>query len=246
MKNLIVTLSLLTTTMTWGAVGDVKEIPFQVKENLVDGAKYEGYLKDDPYFQVEKVVVTEVETQPYIVEEKFTNNKDLGTIIATIDKLIALGTKIYDIVKKGKPVVNMSFAKPVSVLPQTEDPNVAFNSMSSWSLPTAKTYRVEYKNLLGMSVIAFDYTVYFQHGGQYEDKGAYITGLTVRASNVSVSWGFEFNASSSLETITNRGSRSNPIAAATMRINYQASSLLSDIQSSESFFVTGSGEMVKF
>lgn len=245
MKTLILTLALLTTNMTWSAVGDVKEIAFTVKENLVDGEKYEGHLKDDPYFQIEKVTVTEIEAQPYLVEEKF-DNKDLGAIILTIEKLIALGTKIYDIVKKGKPVVNMAFAKPVSVLPQTEDPNVAFNSMTGWSMPKARTYKIEYKNLLGMSVISFDYTVYFQHGGQYEDKGAYITGLTVRASNVSVAWGFEFNASSELETITNRGSRSNPTAGATMRISYSASSLLNSIQSSESFFVTGSGEMVKF
>ncbi|MCR9206507.1 MAG: hypothetical protein NXH75_18130 [Halobacteriovoraceae bacterium] len=245
MKTLFLTLTLLTTNMALGAIGDVKEIPFTVNESLIDGEKYEGHLKDDPYFKIAKVTVTEIEAQPYLADEKF-ENKNLGAVIMTIEKLIALGTKIYDIVKKGKPVTNLSFAKPVSVLPQAEDPNIAFNSMTGWSLPKARTYKIEYKNLLGMSVIGFDYTVYFQHSGQFEDKGAYITGLTVRASNVSVAWGFEFNASSSLETITNRGSRVNPTAGATMRINYSASSLLNSIQSSESFFVTGDGEMVKF
>ena len=118
--------------------------------------------------------------------------------------------------------------------------------MSGWSAPTSRKYRIEYTNLLGMNVISFNYTVYFQHSGRYQGKGEYITGLTVKASNVAVSWGFEFNASSELETISNRGSMEDPMAAATVRINYQASSVLRDIQSSESFHVAGNGEIVKF
>lgn len=245
MKNLLITFlttaTLLASAPVWSAIGDTTELPFHTTKKLVNGEK-----QDDPYFEIEKITVTEIETEEYFNDEKFDGNKDLGSIILSIEKLIALGTKIYDIIKKGKPVTNLSFAKPVSVLPQTEDPNTAFTQMAGWSMPTAKTYRVEYKNLFGMSVIAFDYTVYFQHSGTYEDKGSYITGLTVRATNISVSWGFEFNASSALETISNMGTRVDPKAAATMRINYQASSILSDIQSSESFFATGTGEIVKF
>lgn len=249
MKNLLTTCFLLMSVMSWSVRGaEVKYLDFTVNEKHLESEKFDTPFRDDPYFQIDKVKVTEVPVavSELYSEEKELSAKNLGQIIMSIDKLIALGTKIWEIVKKGKPVTNLSFAKPVSVLPNGETPQTAFSQMTGWSAPTTRKYRVEYTNLLGMNVISFDYTVYFQHSGQYQDKGDYITGLTVRASNVAVSWGFEFNASSELETISNRGSRDNPMAAATIRINYQASSVLRDIQSSESFHVSGNGEIVKF
>lgn len=250
MKNILTISFLVFSVMTWSVNGaETRYLDFTVKEKHLEANKFDTPFRDDPYFKIDKVKVTEIAPSAeelYPSEEKELGAKDLGSIIMTIDKLIALGTKIWEIVKKGKPVTNLSFAKPVSVLPTGETPQTAFSQMTGWSAPTVRKYRIEYSNLLGMNVISFDYTVYFQHSGQFEDKGEYITGLTVRASNVAVSWGFEFNASSELETISNRGSRDNPMAAATMRINYQASSVLRDIQSSESFFVSGNGELVKF
>ena len=253
MKNILTISFLVFSVMTWSVRGaEVKFLDFTVKEKSFENDKFDTPFRDDPYFKIDSIKVTEIpvtvsELYPAESEEKEElSAKNLGQIIMSIDKLIALGTKIWEIVKKGKPVTNLSFAKPVSVLPNGETPQTAFSQMTGWSAPTTRKYRIEYTNLLGMNVISFDYTVYFQHSGQYQDKGDYITGLTVRASNVAVSWGFEFNASSELETISNRGSRDNPMAAATIRINYQASSVLRDIQSSESFHVSGNGDILKF
>lgn len=261
MKNLLTISFLVMCVMTWsvsGAQGNSSEkfLDFTVTEKHLEAEKFDTPFRDDPYFKIDSIKVTEIpvtaselynlQDQAQGSDKEEFSNKNLGQIIMSIDKLIALGTKIWEIVKKGKPVTNLSFAKPVSVLPNGETPQTAFNQMTGWSAPTARKYKVEYTNLLGMNVISFDYTVYFQHSGQYQDKGDYITGLTVRASNIAVSWGFEFNASSELETISNRGSRDNPMAAATIRINYQASSVLRDIQSSQSFHVSGNGEIVNF
>lgn len=246
-KTLLVFL-MISTSMTHAAPGDKRLIPFSTSEKMFEGVKYDGYFKEDPYFVIEKVQVTEVENDegPFLPESDYSSEKNLGSIIVSLDKLIALGTKVYDIVKAGRPVLDLSFAKPISILPNEELPNNAFNFMTDWQGPKGKTYKVEYVNLLGATVISFNYTVYFQYGGKFDGKGAYLTGLTVKASRVSVGWGFEFNAVSELETITNLGSKEDPVAGATMRISYKASSLFSEIQSSESFFVNGKGELSNF
>jgi hypothetical protein len=70
-----------------------------------------------------------------------------------------------------------------------------------------------------------------------------LTGVDVSASNISVSWGFNFNATSNLVSIANRGTEDDPIASATVKIQYEASSVLRNIQSAQSFHVTGAGDI---
>jgi hypothetical protein len=220
----------------------------QTPNTEVTGLSFEKL--DDPYFQISEISVTDLDATEGEVgsyqKENVAGQKDLGTIIMSLEKLIAFGTKVWEIIKKGKPVVNVNLAKPVSVLPLSEEGRDTIFRMSGWSAPKSRRYRLDYKNGFGMKVISFDYTVHFQYNGAYEGKGKYITGLTISASNISVSWGFEFNASSEMMTISNRGSLDNPTAAATMKIDYRASSVFSNVSSSENFHVTGSGEIIKF
>ena len=241
MKSIFLS-TLLVLFVTSSSFAETRYLSFtQTEKEMVSDISKE----DSEYFTISSVSVKEVEMTE-TEKNEISANKNLGAIIMNIDKLIALGTKIWEIVKKGKPVVNMSFAKPISVLPKSEDPQAAFYEMENWSAPRFKKYQVEFKNLYGMTVIGFNYTVHFQSNGTYEGKGQYLTGLTVAASNVKVSWGFEFNAQSTLLTISNHGSRENPMAGATVTIDYNASSVLRDISSTETFHVMGNGQIMKY
>ncbi len=235
----------LFATTAMAQAGNVRYLSFEqrAKSNLKDFDVAQG---EDPYFIISSITATEVGEMELDQKIDLPSAKDLGSIIASLDQLIALGTKVWEIIKKGKPVVNVDMGTPISILPQSEDPNMAFYQMENWSAPKAKRYRIEYKNMLGMSVIAFDYTVQFQYNGEYDGTGKYVTGLQVTASNVAVSWGFQFDASSELKSISNRGRLDNPIAAGTVQINYHASSALRDISSAETFHVTGAGEILKY
>ena len=199
---------------------------------------------EDPMYTISSISVTEVET-PYVyrgLEDKAT----LGEIAIAIDKLIAIGKKVWAIIEKNKPVVSTDFAQAISVIPQVDgqnDPMTTFTMMSNWSIPRAKTYRVVYKNGFGMNVIQFDYTVMFQYGGQFDGKGNYLTGVTVFAGNIAVSWGFSFSAKSSLVNISNRGSMIDPVAGATLKIDYKSDTVVRSISSSQRFHVTGLGEI---
>lgn len=201
---------------------------------------------EDPMFKISSITVEEVET-PYVyqaLEDKGT----LSDVAMTLDKLIAIGKKIWKIIEDNKPVVNTDFAAAISVIPQIQgetDPVATFSMMSSWSIPKAKSFRVIYKNGFGMEVIKFDYTVMFQYNGKYEGKGNYLTGVTVFANNIEVSWGFHFDAKSSLVTVSNMGSKVDPVAAATIQIDYKSETVVRNVSSTQMFYVTGKGDIAQ-
>lgn len=238
-------LSLMMASIASAHAGNVRYLSFEQTAKPVEKG-IERAQAADPYFVISSITATEVGSREMDQKFDLPSAKDLGTVIASLDKLIAFGTKVWEIIKKGKPVVNVDMGTPISILPTSDDPNTAFFQMENWSAPRAKRYRIEYKNMLGMSVISFDYTVQFQYNGQYDGVGKYVTGLQVTASNVAVSWGFQFDASTELMSISNRGRLDDPIAGGTLQINYRASSALRDISSSETFHVTGSGEVLKY
>jgi|GEM_PF-687861 hypothetical protein len=195
----------------------------------------------DSYARIESVEVTEL--LDLEVPEK--TEKSLGQVIMIVDKLLGLGKKIWPIIEAGKPVLNTTFVPAISVLPKVENEphDVAFYNMANWQAPRQRSYQVDFKNGWGIKVISFTYNVSYQYGGSYQGSGLYLTGVDVSASNISVSWGFNFNATSNLVSIANRGTEDDPIASATVKIQYEASSVLRNIQSAQSFHVTGAGDI---
>lgn len=218
-----------------------KDLPFTQQD------RFES-KNDDPYFTISKIEVEPVDTPSEISLLDKGYADQIGSVITIVDKLIALGKKVWPIVEAGKPVVDINMNTPISVLPFRNEvsPDVTFYEMTNWKAPKAKSFKVVYKNGFGSKVISFVYTVIMQGGGQYEGKGSYLTGVQVIASNVSVAWGFDFNALSALINITNSGSSENPVAGASIRIDYTAKTVLKVIQSSELFYVNGNGEIFKY
>lgn len=221
-----------------------EQIKLPVLSSLNSGV--EKVDAEDPMYQISSITVEEIET-PYIYPE-LEDKGVIDDITLQVDKLIALGKKIWKIIEDNKPVVNTDFAAAISVIPQMKDPAdpmATFSMMSNWSAPKAKSYRVVYKNGFGMSVITFDYTVVFQYNGKYQGKGNYLTGVNVFANNITVSWGFHFDAKSSLVTVSNMGSMVDPIAAATIKIDYKSETVVRNVSSSQMFYVTGTGDIVQ-
>lgn len=254
LKSLGLSLVLLFTAQSWATEIDFTQSNREItplERHLFEEqlrALYPDQKSDlESYATIVSVEVEELaEENLDILNVK--SDKSLGQVILVVDQLLALGKKIWPIIEAGKPVVQTSFAPAISVLPRVEGATsneVAFYDMENWSAPTQKSYKVAFKNGWGSEVISFVYTVAFQYNGSYQGSGRYITGLDVRASQISVSWGFEFNADSMLVNIANLGTKENPVASATVRISYTAQSFLRTIQTSESFHVTGAGQSSK-
>lgn len=133
----------------------------------------------------------------------------------------------------------------VSVLPRLDTKDTAVHDMGGWSIPVTKHYKISYTNGFNSEVVAFIYSITFQHGGQFEGKGKYLTGIRASARNISVAWGFDLDASSSLIAISNVGTPANVVAGATVEMSYTVKNWTKTLTTNESFFVAGDGRLYK-
>lgn len=209
--------------------------------------------EDSREFIVDNISVTQIDNneQALAIENELWMKSmatvaSIGEIIAIGEKLIAFGTKIWKIIENGKPSATIALAKPISVLPRSKSDDLAFYEMTGWSAPVVATYKFEAKNIYGSILASFEYTVAFQGEGSYGGVGQYVTGLQVNASSVYVKWGVTFNVDSELMTIMNRGTEDDPIAGATIKVNYSFSTAFSELRKSQSFHVTGAKEIVVY
>jgi hypothetical protein len=199
-------------------------------------------LKNREALTITDVQVREIEMTDLAAPKSLTLNP-IGDIIMILDNILAIGQKIWPIIEAGRPVVNTKMAAAVSVIPNIDGTNVVLNNMENWSLPRMVSYRISFNNALGMEVVGFTYTVYFQHSGSYQGKGKYITNLKIQASNVAASWGSNFEASSELIGISNVGTLENPLASAIIQVSYVAKGVFNQYAGARSFYLDGAGHM---
>jgi hypothetical protein len=167
------------------------------------------------------------------------------TIIMVIDKLIAIGQKIIPTIKEGKSVVTNNPMASVSVLPRSEGKDPVVHDMGGWSIPVSKHYKISYTNGFGSEVVSFVYSIAFQYNGSADGKGKYLAGIRASARNITISWGFDLDATSQLLQISNVGTQQNVIAGATIEMTYTVKNWTKNITTSESFHVTGDGRLYK-
>jgi len=102
-------------------------------------------------------------------------------------------------------------------------------------------FKVTYKNGFGSEVVSFTYNINMSYGGQFQGKGAYITHAQIVPENVTVAWGYTFNAQMSLVGLTNLGTEENPIAGATLQLSYSVKTVLKEDKNNMTIFIAGNG-----
>ncbi len=167
-----------------------------------------------------------------------------GQVITVARDLVALGEDIYRLVSKGKPNVTTVY-DPISVIPRVGGKAVDILDTESWSMPSKRTYAITLKNTYNIDVVTFRYSVIFSHSGSYEGKGAYITAAQIQPDFLNVLWGFDFTATMKLGGIQNQGSRANPVAGATLVLQYTVSNIMNSRTMVDAFFISGRGQFKK-
>jgi hypothetical protein len=169
-----------------------------------------------------------------------TRLQTAGQVISTARDLVALGEDIYRLVSKGKPNVTTAY-DPISVIPKVDGRAVDLLDTEQWSMPSKRSYQLVLKNLYGVAVVTFRYSVIFSYNGAYDGRGKYITAAQIQPDYVNVLWGFDFTATMKLSGIQNQGTRQDPVAAATLRIEYTTSNVMNSRTIGDSYFITGRG-----
>jgi len=219
-------------------------------------------LVQDDYFTLASMEVAQVEidvlNQEVAERLSFTDLKQLamessvdnhksgnsvanvGQVIMVAKELVALGEGIYKLVQKGKPHNTTNYA-PISVIPKVGGAYVDIFETENWSIPRKNTYVITYKNLYGMEVVKFKYSVIYSYGGTFNGKGAYITSAIITPDSIMTSFGFDFTATMKLNGIMNHGTKENPVAGAIMAMQYTVETFLQASLQTDSYHITGKG-----
>lgn len=178
---------------------------------------------------------------PTVDENKSVNSRaNVGEVIMIAKELVALGEGIYTLVQKGKPHNTTSYA-PVSVIPKLNGSLVDIFETENWTVPRKNTFEINYKNLYGMSVVVFRYSVIFSYNGTYKGKGAYITSAIIVPESIKTSFGFDFSATMKLGGIMNHGTKQSPVAGAVLAMEYTVETFLQASLQTDSYHITGRG-----
>jgi len=99
-----------------------------------------------------------------------------------VDKVINIGTKIWNVLEKGRPTFNLSSIQ-ANALPQGAK---HWTQLQRWNQPTSKVYSVTAKNIYGYEILRFDYRIILLAGGDVGGVGRYIGYATVQPVTVNI------------------------------------------------------------
>lgn len=211
--------------------------------------------EENAYFQIKKVTFQEVPDSelPALDYQAMENFNDCNTTVnnnfsanpveeinVMIDKIVNLGKKVWDLVKMGTPVVNLKMDK-ANALPMGVK---CWSDLAGWEIPKSKSYRVQYENGFGMTVVDFAFRVVFTAGGNYNEKGKYVANATFQPAEINVQWGFNLDATAEVPQVFNRGTKENPIAGMQMTLKWDVSTAVTHMEQTETFYVGGDNKLV--
>jgi hypothetical protein len=198
-----------------------------------------GYFEINP--DSVRVTLIEVKEEPGMDYVRLQEQppKDIAGIVVTIEKIVNIASKIWDIVKENRPVTNIetkyATAYPEGVTSATQ--------LAGWSRPKTYVYGFYAENLYGLVMIDCKYKFSFTYNGAYKGKGKYLTGVAIIPEVASVGWGYKFYMSAAVpdSTIANVGSDANPVAAMQMKLTWKMSTVLKEDIGTSVYYVEGNG-----
>ena len=261
MKKLVLALSILSVTPTFATVDlqarPLKPVVSMPGQSILDTMTQS--MKD--YLTVDSVEVLDVTSQ-YEEQNKITlkglsQKKQIqhfsspasatlqgAQVVATlevaeviVDKVINIGSKIWNVVEKGQPVQNYQNTA-ASALPQNLGD---WTKLENWQEPQTKVVKVIYKNIFGFEVVNFTYRVTTVTGGSYHGVGKYIGYAAVEPVDMSTSYLYNFDAKASVDSVYNKGTEGNPLAGMVLNVRWDVWTLVSKGHGSHQFYLDGAG-----
>ncbi len=201
--------------------------------------------QDPKYFTINpdsvRIRLLEVKDEPDMsyVRMSETPPKDLNGILVSIDTIVNIASKIWQIVQANVPVVNIE-TKYATAYPQGV---TSASQLAQWSRPKSYVYGFYAENLYGSVMIDCKYKVSFAYNGAYKGKGKYLTAVAVIPTVTQVGWGYKFYMSASVpdSTIANVGTDTDPVAAMQMKLMWKMATVIKEVDGASVYYVQGDG-----
>jgi len=158
--------------------------------------------------------------------------------LRTIDQIINIGKKIWEIIEKNKPVVDLKNDYATAV----PEGITHWSQLERWNAPKTTLYRLAAKNAYGIETVGVTFAVIRTWGGSYKGKGKFLHGVTVEPLKVDVLWGYTLNMNATIPSVVNVGSSEDPIAAMTVKLGWTIKTVIKESQGSGVYFVRGDGQ----
>lgn len=210
------------------------------------------FLDEKPYFTQDEVSAAKYDPLRFTIDpasvkvELMSHTPAVVTeapkgAIGTIVDIINIASKIWGIIKQNAPVVDVE-TKYAAAVPRGA---TAPNQLCEWKGPETYEYKFHAKNLYGMETVAVSYKVLFAYGGKWENKGNYLTGVTVVPGSIKVSWGYKLSMSAFVAdtTIINTGTYENPMAAMQLKLSSKIASVLKEWNGESVYLISGDGKL---
>jgi hypothetical protein len=200
----------------------------------------------DPYFQIQSITVEEI---PDTADDNYKDSLipapadaggivgGIGQVTGAINQIVNTGKAIWAIIEANKPVSNVS-TDIANAIPQASS---TWDSLEGWSAPQTHLFHVNYKNGFGKDVIDFTYRVIYIYAGNVGGKGHFLNGVAIVPADLTVAWGYTFNAQAKVPSVTNAGSVKDPIAAMEIQMQWSVSTAFKINQQTQNYYVRGDG-----
>lgn len=162
----------------------------------------------------------------------------LDQVEIVVDKIINIGTKIWNILEKGKPVANYQKIPKATAVPQNI---TAWQQLEGWENPQSKYYEITYKNLYNIEVAKLVYKIIYLTNGSYKGQGKYIGYVSVEPQEFNTAYLYTFNVQAAVESVYNKGTSQDPLAGMIININWTVSTFLNKETQSYSYHIDGLG-----
>lgn len=161
--------------------------------------------------------------------------------IGTIWTIVNIANKIWKVIERNAPVVDVETKYAAAVPEQATSPN----QLCEWKGPETYEYKFHAKNLYGAETVSVSYKVLFNYGGKFDNKGAYLTGVTIVPGSINVAWGYKLSMGAFVAdtTITNIGTYEDPVAAMQLKLSSKIASVLKEWDGNSVYLISGDGKL---
>ncbi len=154
-------------------------------------------------------------------------------------QVIEVFNKVWAIIEKNKPVVNLQSDKFGAALPEIA--KSSWYAVGGWKPERNVTIKTTYENGFGMKVVELEYQVKLLYGGNVKGHGLYVASARIIPISVNVMWGYTLDVTVSVPNTFNVRTPENPLAAIGINVQYAIATIINKNIVTDTYQVQGNG-----
>jgi hypothetical protein len=157
----------------------------------------------------------------------------------SIDQIVNIAQKIWNIIEANRPVVDIKTEYAVAVPSGT----IHWTQLAGWQPPKGMVYGLTAKNIYGIKTVDIRYQLMRNYGGSYNGKGKYLTGVTIEPLDVNVLSGYKVQLSVEIPDsgIVNVGTTEDPVAGMSVVLKWRIETVLKVSEGRAIYYLQGDG-----